>query len=95
MSEPKEMLGRLLSSEVKGELLTLFHRNPGLVDTMEGVARRLGRRADEIGPDVKDFVDLGILESHNLGKLEVIRLNRKRDREVQALLESYFRSLKK
>ena len=38
------LLRRLLSSEVKAELLVLFHKNPELIDTVEGVARRILRR---------------------------------------------------
>jgi hypothetical protein len=89
-----QLLGRLLSSEVKGELLMLFHRNPGLVDTAEGVARRLGRTPKEITADVEDFVDMGLLRTRNLGSSEVISLDRDRDREVQASLEGHFRDFK-
>jgi hypothetical protein len=36
----KEILDRVLASESKAELLMLFHKNPGLIDTVEGVSRR-------------------------------------------------------
>lgn len=92
MSEGKQLLERLLSSAPKTELLTLFHKNPGLVDTPEGVARRIGRSAEEIESAVDDFVALGILHEGRVGKLEVLRYERRRDKEVQASIETYFKS---
>lgn len=96
-SESQALLQRLLTSEVKTELLTLFHGNPGLVDTKSGVAIRIGRTGSEIAEDVDDFVDLGLLTKRSLGKagVEVLQLNRSRDREIQASLERYFTGLTK
>lgn len=95
-SQTEVLLQRLLSSEVKTELLTLFHGNPGLVDTTSGVAIRIGRTGSEIADDVKDFVELGLLSRRSLGraKIEVVQLDRSRDRAIQASLEKYFTGLK-
>jgi len=87
----KELLQRLLASEVKGELLTLFHRNPGLVDTMDGVARRIGRSRPEVEADVKDFLDMGLLKSIQAGKMSLVSFNVEKDKEVQASLAEYLR----
>jgi predicted transcriptional regulator len=94
--ENELLLQRLISSEIKTELLTLFHRNPGLVDTITGIALRIGRSDAEVGGDVKDFVELGLLTKRTLGKtkMEVIQLNPSRDREIQASLEKYFSGLR-
>lgn len=74
MSQGSEILNRLLSSEVKADLLVLFHKNPGLIDSMDGVARRIGGRTNSIEADVKDLVDLGILRTKRIGRSEVILL---------------------
>lgn len=94
MSQGREILSRLLSSEVKGDLLVLFHKNPGLVDTMDGVARRIGRRANSIEADAKDLVDLGVLKTKRIGESEVILLDRARDKEIQEITSNYIKSLK-
>lgn len=91
MSEETKLLDRLLATETKAELLALFHRNPGLVDTVDAVARRIGRTGTEIDEDVRDFVDLGILQSKKVGTLEAIMLNRARDRQIQGSLEGHFK----
>lgn len=91
----KGLLERLLSSESKGELLTLFHRNPGLIDSVDGIARRVGKTKESIEEDVKDFVDMGLLTSQRVGKLVLISLSREKDQEVQSSLADYFRSIRK
>ena len=95
-SETETLLQRLLSSEVKTDLLTLFHANPGLVDTPSGVAVRIGRTGAEVADDIEDFVDLGLLTKRPLGRarLEVVQLDRARDRQIQASLERHFSGLR-
>jgi predicted transcriptional regulator len=94
MSKPNEMIDKLLSSEAKGELLILFHKNPGLIDTLDGVARRIGRNGSVIEKDVKDLMDLGLLRSRRIGKFQVISLNRARDMEIQNIISDYIMKMK-
>jgi hypothetical protein len=62
----------LLSSDVKAELLPLFHDDPELVIRMDEVAMRIGNPFNEIETFMKDLVDLGLLREgirrsrHNL-----------------------------
>ena len=84
----------LFSSEVKGDLLVLFHKNPGLIDTFEGVARRIGRVAKAIDADVKDLVTLGVLKTTRIGSHEVIFLDRAKDKETQATIVEHLKTLK-
>ena len=95
MSEGNELLSRLLSSEVKGDLLVMFHKNPGIMDTMDGVARRIGRTASVVEADVEDLVKLGLLRKKRIGKLEVILLNREVDKKIQESITEHVRGLEK
>jgi hypothetical protein len=81
-------LSILLGSEIRGDLLTLFHRNPGLVDTLDGVARRIGRKAEVIEDDVDELVNVGILRQKRIGSSEVILLDRVRDRQLLQTIAS-------
>lgn len=87
-------MNRLLSSEMKGDILVLFHKNPGLIDNIDGVARRIGRTASTVESDVKDLVNLGVLKTKRIGKSEVILLNHTRDKEIQDIVANHIRSLK-
>jgi predicted transcriptional regulator len=89
--EGKELLERLLSSESKGELLMLFHKNPGLVDSMEGVARRIGKGPEQIDGDVKDFIEMGLLKTTAAGKMVLISFSKERDKEIQESVTRYIK----
>lgn len=92
MSEGKDLLNKLLSSEIRGDLLVLFHRNPGLIDTVEGVARRIGRAPSSVEADVQDFIGLGILRVRKIGESEVVSLNRSKDKEIQGIVADHIKS---
>ena len=95
MSEGSELLSRLLSSEVKADLLVMFHKNPGIMDTLDGVARRIGRTASVVETDVEDLVKLGLLRKKRIGKLEVVLLNREVDKKIQDSIVEHIRGLEK
>ena len=77
-----QVLSVLLGSEIRGDLLTLFHRNPGLIDTMEGIARRIGRTGDVIEDDVRELVSIGILKQKKIGNSHTYVLDRTRDKQI-------------
>jgi predicted transcriptional regulator len=83
-----QLLGKLLSSNVKQSILELFHNNPGLLDRLEGVALRMGRSASEIEKDVKDLLEIGILQRKKIGNSEIICLCVNRDGEIQKLISN-------
>lgn len=95
MKTGKEILNRLLTSEGKGEILTLYHKNPGLVDTLDGVSRRIGRSKEQIEADVNEFVEMGILKNIKVGKLNLYGLDAQKDQEIQLSIADYFRGLKR
>jgi hypothetical protein len=81
--DPLAAMKRMVSSQAKAELLMLYHRNPGLIDTIEGVARRLGYGTFVVETEAKDLVDMGILRKKQVGRLMVYSLDAKRDRAIQ------------
>jgi hypothetical protein len=92
--DPKTLVDTLLSSDLKADLLTLFRRNPGIIDTPDGIAARVGVTInDAFLHDLNDLAQVGILSTKKIGAFDVISLNRRRDAEVQEILGSYFGSL--
>lgn len=78
MKRATKLFERLLDTDVKADLLTLFHNNTNLQDTPEGLARKVGRSAAEVQRELEDLVQLGILK-----KVEVYSFRTERDREIQ------------
>jgi hypothetical protein len=84
---------KLFSSEVKVELLVLFRGNPGLTDSVEGVARRVGRTSHEVVSALDDFVDLGILKKRTLGSgTQLFSLDRAGDKKALNSLAQYIKA---
>ena len=88
-----KMLQTLLASEVTGDLLVLFHRNPGLIDTLDSVARRIGRTGSSIEEDVQTLVNIGILRTRKIGRSEVLLLDRAKDQEVLDTIAKHLKNL--
>jgi KaiC/GvpD/RAD55 family RecA-like ATPase len=78
MKRSGKLFERLLDTDVKADLLTLFHNNAHLQDTPESLAKRIGRNATEVQHELEDLVELGILK-----KAEVYSFGTDRDREIQ------------
>lgn len=94
MSLPNHLFQLMLSSEIKGDLLVLFHKNPGLMDTFDGVARRIGRMGKGIDADVRDLVKIGVLGTRQVGGREIIFLDRTKDKAAQQTIVDYLKNLK-
>ena len=83
-----------MSSEIKGDLLVLFHKNPGLIDSLDGVARRIGRVGTAIQADVQDMVNVRILGTRQIGGRETIFLDRSGDKAAQETIIQYLKNLR-
>src|SRR5208337_5606702 len=73
-----KLFERLLDSDVKAKLLTLFHNDPELSETVEGLAGRVGAGLDEVRRCTEDLVELRLLT-----KSEYYTFSPSRDREIQ------------
>ncbi len=73
-----KLFERLLDTDVKADLLTLFHNNAHLSETPDGLAKKIGRSPTEVQRELEDLVQLGILR-----KVEVYSFGMDRDKEIQ------------
>ncbi len=89
-----EILSTLLGSEVRGDLLVLFHRNPGLIDTVDGVARRIGRTTVAVISEVRELLQLGVLKQKRIGTSEVVFLDRAKDQELLESVANHLKTIK-
>ncbi|MGI0005199.1 MAG: hypothetical protein ACREAO_01710 [Nitrososphaera sp.] len=88
MSTSIEIVNAILSSVNTVELMKLFQKNPNLIDTMEGVAKRIGQNSSQVENDVNKLVDLGVLVKVPSGKATILVLDKKRAREIDSKIES-------
>ncbi len=79
----------LISSGLRGDLVVLFRKNPGIVDTIDGVARRLGVMPETIQGDVTELLGVGFLKTKHFGDKDVIYLDEEKDRQIQESATQY------
>lgn len=94
MTNGQEILNVLLATEARADLVTIFRKNPGLIDSLEGVARRIGRTQATIQDDVAELVKLGVLRTRRLGENEIISLDRSKDKEIQENVGEFLKNMK-
>jgi len=83
MLEPFE---RMLSTDEKGALLILFHRNPNLKNSVQGLATLIGKTPREIAGDVNDLTELGLSRHNSSTGVELISWSREKAEEIQEKL---------
>ena len=79
----RSLFEKLMGSEVKAELLILFHNEPETTDTLEGLAKRIDKDAKTVKDDVEDLVELGLLT-----EVKLYSFNRDKDLEFQGQISS-------
>jgi predicted transcriptional regulator len=84
-----EILNILFGSEARVDLVSLFRKNPGLIDSIDGVARRMGRKSSVIRSDIAELIKLGILRTVNVSGKEAISLDRIKDSEIQRIVNDF------
>jgi hypothetical protein len=75
-------------TEFKVRALVFYRRNPGVVETLEGLARRLATPPDSLEPEIRDHVELGILKERHVGEKTVYVFDRSRWRELEGWIEA-------
>jgi hypothetical protein len=74
--EVLEFLKTTVNSFIKWDLVIFFFENPHTTDTLDNIARYIGRDAAVIKPDLEDLVRAGVLEQHTSGTLTVFSLTK-------------------
>ena len=79
-------LDNVIDSIVKLEIALFFHGNPGALDTAQGIAARIYRRAEATTTALKALCSEGVLElaAPRSGRYELYSLSK--DRQVRRLL---------
>lgn len=72
-----------INSFIKWDLLRFFHENPNTADSIENIARYLGRSASIIEPDLNELVESGFLKKQQVGQVVVYSLTSDAGRRQQ------------
>ncbi len=86
-SEIDEFIDKYVVSFIAWDLLVFFARNPGAFDTPEGIARRLGRKADEVQKGLKHLSANSLLTTKKTDRGEVYFLST--NPEIRKVLDEF------
>ncbi len=89
--ELRALFERWMDSEIKIQLLEFFHNNPGVIETVEGLAVRLGTDADRLADEVEDQIEVGILKKRTVGGRTALVYDKVREGQVQRLVADRLR----
>lgn len=81
----QRLFKRLMGSDVKPELLTLFHEAPSRRFRLGEIARALGKQSSEIEKDLEELVQIGLLAEDRDGEGLVFSLRSDKDAEIGEL----------
>lgn len=73
---------RTISSDLLADTLVLFRDNPGLVDTSEAVARRLGVSPKKLAAETQAMKKVGVLREEKVGGFTIISFDAAADEDV-------------
>ncbi len=90
---PEGVLNTLTESVTMMDLAMLFRENPGLIDTENGIASRIGLTSEKIREEIRKLVAINLLTSTSMGEKMYYRWNPIRDQELQCLVVSGLRSM--
>lgn len=73
--EVLEFLKTTVNTFIKWDLVLFFYENPNTTDTVENIARYIGRDAGVIDSELSDLARTGVLDRQETGKLIVYSLS--------------------
>lgn len=85
-----DIMNTILSSVTTVELMILFQKNPNLVDTLDGIAKKVGLTNSQIESDIAKLVELGVLKKMPSGTSSIFLLDRAKAEKIDLQLEEMF-----
>ena len=81
-----------VNSLVKLETVLFFHNNPATADTAEGVALRIYRNIEDVGPAVRELAQEAVLVETTLGNGRYVVYSLGAEEEMQRLIAELSRA---
>ena len=76
-----------VDSEMKVEILVFYHNNPGVIETIEGLAKRLGKSVETMRKEIADHIELGVLKEKHVDHKVVLVYNKAKEDEIKDFIE--------
>ena len=77
-----------VDSELKAQIIVFYHNNPGVIETMEGLAQRLGITVEALQEEIADHLELGLLKKRKAGNKTILVYDAARDDDIQSFIST-------
>jgi hypothetical protein len=81
-----------VDSDLKAQIILFYNNNPGVVETMEGLAKRLGTNVENLRQDIAAHVELGLVKERQLGDKTVLVYDRNRRNDIESFITEQLRN---
>ncbi len=82
-----------VASDLKVQVLVFFHDNPGVIETMEGLAKRLGTSVEGLRKEIAGHIALGLIKEQKANGYTLLVFDRRREGDVQKAIAEHLRKL--
>ncbi|MEA3202446.1 MAG: hypothetical protein QOI63_112 [Thermoplasmata archaeon] len=80
------------ATDLKVQILVFYHDNPGTIETIDGLAKRLGTNIDTLRKEMADNVANGLFKERQVNGRVLLVFDRDRDADVKEAIEQRFRN---
>lgn len=87
VTELSKLLAMWVDSDLKIQTVVFFHNNPGVVESIEGLALRLGTTVHALRKEIADHIRVGLLRELPAGGMTILVYNRAKQDEVRRFVE--------
>ena len=87
----KKLLELWVDSNLKVQVIVFYHDNPGIIETVEGLAKRLGTNVNHLRKAIAGHVSLGILRQQKADGVTRLVYDRGKEDDVQRFIEHEMR----
>ncbi len=82
----KKLFEVWMDNETKLMITVFFRNNPGVIETLEGLAVRLGTTPDALRDAIADHVSIGLLKERKVGDKTVLVYDRDMRMDMEAFI---------
>lgn len=80
-----------VDSDLKAQVIVFYQNNPGVIETIDGLARRLGTNVDKLRHDIAAHIQLGFLHEKKVGDKVVLVYDRQQHKAIEDFIAEELR----
>lgn len=87
----KKLFEVWMDNETKLMITVFYRNNPGVIETLEGLAVRLGTTVEKLRDAISDHVSIGLLKERKVGGKTVLVYDRNMRKDMEAFIADEIR----